>query len=167
MAKLRSERSRISTTGSGWCHSQTAAAINAKTATERKMTIKRLSSQSRVCPRSSTTSRDANPRAMRKIPRPSIRSLPSFRAAGVRRRPSLPFGAGPPGVCSRSFFLRAFREFHHAHAATAGPAKAFDGTKPISGEVVDSARRLASACAPNVIWFSYSQQSTGGRGLCR
>jgi hypothetical protein len=85
MAKLRSASSRISTTGSGWRHSQMAAAIRAKTATEKKRTMKRLSSQSSVCPRSRTTSRHAKPRATRKIPRPSIRSLPLFRAASTSR----------------------------------------------------------------------------------
>src|SRR5437773_2713007 len=39
--------------------------------------------------------------------------------------------------------------------------------KPISGEVVDSARRLASACAPNFIWFSYSRKAREGAGCAR
>src|SRR5216684_3268941 len=65
MAKLRSPSSRISTTGSGWRHSQIAAIIKAMTATQRKITMKLLSNQSSVWPRSSTTSRHANPRAAR------------------------------------------------------------------------------------------------------
>src|SRR5882762_629166 len=79
MAKLRSASRRISTTGSGWRHSQKAAEISATSATEKNKTMKPLSNQSSVCPRSRTTSRHAKPRATRTIPRPSMRSLPPFR----------------------------------------------------------------------------------------
>src|SRR5258708_1644404 len=85
MAKLRSASRRISTTGSGWRHSQKIAAIRATIATEKKKTMKLLSNQSKVWPRSRTTSRLAKPRATRKMPSPSIRSLPSFRAASTSR----------------------------------------------------------------------------------
>src|SRR5216684_2362495 len=76
MAKFRSASRRISTTGSGWRHSQNAAAIRATSAIEKNKTMKPLSNQSSVCPRSRTTSRHAKPAATRTIPSPSIRSLP-------------------------------------------------------------------------------------------
>jgi len=55
------------------------AEISATSATEKNKTMKPLSNQSSVCPRSRTTSRHAKPRATRTIPRPSMRSLPPFR----------------------------------------------------------------------------------------
>src|SRR5882762_6397572 len=85
MAKFRSASRRISTTGSGCRHSQNAAAISATAAIEKNKTMKRLSNQSSVWPRSRTTSKHAKPRATRKIPRPSIRSLPPLRAATTSR----------------------------------------------------------------------------------
>src|SRR6266481_231086 len=49
MAKFRSASRRISTTGSGWRHSQKAAAISATSAIEKNKTMKPLSKQSSVC----------------------------------------------------------------------------------------------------------------------
>src|SRR6202161_903730 len=80
-AKLRSARRRISTTGSGWRHSQTIAKTRAAIAIAKKQMMKLLSNQSSVWPRSRTTSRQAKAIATEKIPQPSILSLPALREA--------------------------------------------------------------------------------------
>src|SRR5580704_17666290 len=54
-------------------------------ATAKNTTIKLLSNQSSVCPRSSTTSRQANAIATDTIPHTSIFSRPAFRAASTSR----------------------------------------------------------------------------------
>src|SRR5712692_3044754 len=84
-AKFLSARRRISTTGSGWRHSHTMANSSAAMATAKKNTMKLLSNQSSVCPRSSTTSRQAKAMATEKIPHPSIFNLPPLRAASTSR----------------------------------------------------------------------------------